>query len=56
MAAWHAWGVQFSGLVSARIRAQAGSDGMILNGLGRGPDLYRERTSPTLTERVERAS
>ena len=40
VAARVAWGDQFSGCVSASIRAHAGSDGIILKALGRGPDLY----------------
>lgn len=48
VAAWQACGVHSSGFVSASMRAQAGRVGMILKGLGRGPDLYRERTRPTL--------
>ena len=39
VAARHAWGDQFSGVVSANIRAQAGRDGMTLKSFGSGPDL-----------------
>jgi len=48
VAARHAWGDQFSGLVSANIRAHAGSEGITLKSLGKGPDLYLCRNSPSL--------
>lgn len=48
VAARHAWGVQFSGLVRASIRAQAGRVGITLNSFGRGPDLYLCRNCPSL--------
>jgi len=48
VAARHAWGDQLSGLVSANIRAQAGSEGMTLKSFGKGPDLYFCRNNPNL--------
>ena len=38
------------------MRAHAGSVGMILKGLGSGPDLYRDSTSPTLIDNLARRS
>lgn len=49
VAARQACGLQFSGRVRANIRDQAGRDGMTLNILGRGPDLYFDMRRPTLT-------
>jgi hypothetical protein len=40
VAARDACGDQDSGRVRARMRAQAGREGIILKSLGRGPDLY----------------
>lgn len=50
VAARVACGDQFSGLVSANMRAQAGSEGIILNALGSGLDLYFPlcKSCPTL--------
>lgn len=50
VAARVACGDQFSGCVSARMRAQAGREGIILKALGSGPDLYLPfwRSVPTL--------
>jgi hypothetical protein len=48
VAAKVALGVQDSGRVMERSMSQDGSVGRTLNGLGRGPDLYRERMRPHL--------
>jgi hypothetical protein len=48
VAARQACGDQFSGLVSANIRAHAGNEGMTLKSLGSGPDLYLCKNSPSL--------
>lgn len=53
VAARQACGVQFSGRVSASMRDQAGREGIILNILGSGPDLYFDISSPTLVIKEE---
>lgn len=50
VAARQACGDQFSGRVSASIRAHAGKEGITLNTFGRGPDLYLWRKRPSLHE------
>lgn len=50
MAAKVAFGVQDSGRVMDRSMSQDGSVGRTLNGLGKGPDLYRERIRAHLEE------
>jgi len=48
VAARQAWGLHCSGFVRARMRAQAGSEGMTLNNFGNGPDLYPRRKTASL--------
>jgi hypothetical protein len=43
-----ACGVHAVGFVNASIRAHWGRAGIILKAFGRGPDLYRDKISPTL--------
>ena len=52
VAARHECGLQFSGLVRARMRAHAGSVGMTLKSFGRGPDLYFCKNWPSLWKKV----
>ena len=51
VAAKVALGVQDSGRVMERSKSQDGSVGSTLNGLGKGPDLYRERIRAHLRKR-----
>ena len=50
VAAYTVLGVHLSGRVIESNVCQCGRVGRILNGFGRGPDLYRERSNPTLQE------